>query len=145
MGSFLKVEQSDRIVFQCPHTRYCISKKRSAKIRQISLEAIAEAELFLDGEDVLAVFFVGFDEVFDGAAGVDDGGVVAVAQEFADLFEGVLGKFFREVHDELAGFDDGALAGFAFDVLEWYVEVVADQAGDALNGDDFLALDFVVL
>ncbi len=62
-------------------------EKRGAKIRQISLEAIAEAELFLDGEDVLSVFFVGFDEVFDGAAGVDDGGVIAVAQEFADLFE----------------------------------------------------------
>ena len=51
-------------------------------------------------------------QVFDRLAGVNDRGMVATAEMFADRFQGIFGESFGQVHSDLPRLNDFAFAGF---------------------------------
>ena len=77
---------------------------------------------------------IDFQALLDGVAAVDDGGVVATADELTDARSGHLGIFLGKIHRNLAHKDVVALAALAEDVLLRHVVVVADFLQDVVDG-----------
>lgn len=86
-------------------------------------------------KDLLAELGVGFHEMFDGAAGVEDGAVVASAEGLADFLEGFAGFFAGDIHGDHAGPGDVVGPAFAGHVVHADVEGLGDAALDEFDGD----------
>jgi len=74
--------------------------------------------------------------LLDLAAGIEDGGMVAVAEDAADLSEGLIGVVAEEVHGDVAGGSDALGTGLAVEGLAGDVEVRADGVDDGVGSRD---------
>ena len=72
----------------------------------------------------------------DLAAGVEDGGMVAVTEDAADLGEGLIGVMAEEVHSDVAGGGDTLGTGLAMEGLAGDIEVRADGVDDGVGSGD---------
>lgn len=72
----------------------------------------------------------------DLAAGVEDGGMVAVAEDAPDLSEGLIGVVAEEVHGDMAGGSDAFGTGLAVEGLPGDIEVRADGVDDGVGSGD---------
>ena len=68
--------------------------------------------LLLQFHHIFAEKAVGIHQIFDGLAGVNDGGMVAAAEMLADGLEGIFGEGFGQVHGDLSRLNDLTFAGF---------------------------------
>ena len=82
-------------------------------------------------EDLLALGHV----VFDFSHGVDDGGVVAVAEGPADLGVGKVGHVPGDVHGDLAGVDERSAPAASGDLLDREVEELSGGLENAPDSD----------
>ena len=78
---------------------------------------------------------VGFAQVVDRPARMQDGGVVLAATVQSDVGQRRLGHLLGEVHRNLAGLDNFALAGLALEQLNGQIEVIAHHLLDVVNAD----------
>ena len=72
----------------------------------------------------------------DLAAGIEDGGMVAVAEDAADLGEGLIGVVAEEVHGDVAGGSDALGTGLAVEGLAGDIEVRADGVDDGVGSGE---------
>ena len=72
----------------------------------------------------------------DLAAGIEDGGMVAAAEDAPDLSEGLIGVVAEEVHGDVAGSSDALGTGLAVEGLVGDIEVRADGVDDSVGSGD---------
>ena len=81
--------------------------------------------------DAIAEIGVGFVQLFDLGARVNDSRMVASTEMTADLFETVAGQASCQVHADLPGQGNGLTAFFALQIGDADIEMVADHPDDA--------------
>jgi hypothetical protein len=92
-------------------------------------------DLFIEFFDVDPELLIGIDQVIDGPAGMEDGGMVLIAAMDADGGKGRFRMFLGEIHSQLPGLDDLSLTCLGIDGIDRQVEIVANYFLDEVDGN----------
>ena len=103
-------------------TRYCFTRS-------------VDVQLLLEVVEVLAEVLVGFAQVVDRTAGVENRSVVLATAVQTNVGQRTLGHLLGEVHGDLTRLNDLTLARLGLEQLDGQVEVIAHHFLDVVDAD----------